>query len=268
MKDFCAKHKIKQVHGAPRTPQTQGLVERNNRTVKENLLNIMKENKADLRTWCSKLGEAAYKKNITIHRAIKETPYKLVFGIDPKKEMTVTSEHHNEQQQQQQEEQQPPQKQQEQQQQQHNLDQQQEQQQQQQLQQQQIQQQKQTTSKRKAPATVEVESRKKKRIKTNRNQKNYNDKMKSARPKPTNFEIGAYVSIKIDKVDKTNLHPNVLFGQILEFENEYAKVACKYGVISTLISPARLIRCTATNVQINKNDKITFSRACKLAFDQ
>ena len=32
MKDFCAKYKIKQVRGAPRTPQTQGLVERNNRT--------------------------------------------------------------------------------------------------------------------------------------------------------------------------------------------------------------------------------------------
>lgn len=43
MIDFCNKHKIDLVHGAPRTPQTQGLVERNNRTVKENLANILKE---------------------------------------------------------------------------------------------------------------------------------------------------------------------------------------------------------------------------------
>ena len=35
MSELCRKHKIKQVHGAPRTPSTQGLVERNNRTVKE-----------------------------------------------------------------------------------------------------------------------------------------------------------------------------------------------------------------------------------------
>ena len=47
MQYFCQKHGIKQVHGAPRTPQTQGLVERNNRTVKENLSNILKEIQAD-----------------------------------------------------------------------------------------------------------------------------------------------------------------------------------------------------------------------------
>ena len=86
MQEFCQEHGIQKVHGAPRKPQTQGLVERNNRTVEENLTNILKENQAELTTWCSRLGEAAYKKNITIHRAVKETPYRLVFGIDPKKE--------------------------------------------------------------------------------------------------------------------------------------------------------------------------------------
>lgn len=44
MSDLCGKHNIiKKVHGAPRTPSTQGLVERNNRTAKENILNILKE---------------------------------------------------------------------------------------------------------------------------------------------------------------------------------------------------------------------------------
>lgn len=41
MTDFCQKHQIQQVHGAPRTPQTQGLVELNNTTLKENLANIL-----------------------------------------------------------------------------------------------------------------------------------------------------------------------------------------------------------------------------------
>ena len=43
MSDLCGKLNIKQVHGAPRRPSTQGLVERNNRTAKENILNILKE---------------------------------------------------------------------------------------------------------------------------------------------------------------------------------------------------------------------------------
>ena len=88
IQEFCQKHGIKQVHGAPRTPRTQGLVERNNRTVKDNLTNILKEIQADHSSWCSKI-EAAYKKNISTHRAVRETPYQLVFGIDPKKEIQM-----------------------------------------------------------------------------------------------------------------------------------------------------------------------------------
>ena len=61
MKDFCKTNSILQVHGAPRTPTTQGLVERGNRTFKENLSNILREKKAELNSWCSVLGEAAYK---------------------------------------------------------------------------------------------------------------------------------------------------------------------------------------------------------------
>ena len=40
MTELCEEHTIKQVFGAPRTPTTQGLVERNNLTVKENITNI------------------------------------------------------------------------------------------------------------------------------------------------------------------------------------------------------------------------------------
>ena len=86
MKDFCKTNSITQVHGALRTPTTQGLVERGNRTFKENLSNILREKKAELNSWCGVLGEAAYKKNITIHAATKQIPYVAVFGTKPWKE--------------------------------------------------------------------------------------------------------------------------------------------------------------------------------------
>ena len=90
MSELCRKHKIKQVHGAPRTPSTQGLVERNNCTVKENILNILKERDESLGKWCAVLGKEAYKKNITLHRA----PYGVVFGVLPRKEMPEGTEDH------------------------------------------------------------------------------------------------------------------------------------------------------------------------------
>ena len=233
IQEFCQKHGIKQVHGAPRKPQTQGLVERNNRTVKENLTNILKENQAELTTWCSRLGEAAYKKNITIHRAVKETPYRLVFGIDPKKENkeNPTQEEQEEDQVSEMENEN-------------------------------------GQIKRKTAPTSEAESRKRIRIEANSHQTEYNEKMKKSRRKAQTLNIGDYVSIKIDPVDKTPFHPNVLMGKIVAFENEYAKVACKFGLISTLISPARLVKCQATNMQICEDKEITFTKACKMAIDQ
>ena len=241
MQEFCQKHGIKQVHGAPRMPRTQGLVERNNRTVKENLTNILKEIQAKLSSWCSKLGEAAYKKNITIHRAVRETPYRLVFGIDPKKEsqMKVTEDAQSKLCEQEQERDQ----------------------------------QTETANeregkKRKSSPTCEAKSRKKLRSEASSHQTDYNERMKKCRPKAKTLNIGDYVCIKIDKVDKTPLHPNVLIGEILAFENDYAKVACKFGIISTLISPARLVKCQATNIVISKDKSITFTKACKLAINQ
>ena len=62
MSEFCAKHKIKQVHGAPRNPSTQGLVEQANQTTKENISNLIKEKNLSPNNWCQYLGEAAYKK--------------------------------------------------------------------------------------------------------------------------------------------------------------------------------------------------------------
>ena len=46
------EHKIKQVHGAPRSPTTQDLVEHNNRTVKEKTNGIISENNDEKANWC------------------------------------------------------------------------------------------------------------------------------------------------------------------------------------------------------------------------
>ena len=111
--------------------------------------------------------------------------------------------------------------------------------------------------KRKSSPTFEAESRKRMKTEANSHQMDYNERMKESRQKAKTLNIGNYVSIKIDKVDKTPLHPNVLIGEILAFENDYAKVACKFRIISTLISPARLVKCQATNIVISKDKSIT-----------
>ena len=91
MAEFCKVHKIKQVHGAPRTPTTQGLVERNNRTVKENMKNIITKKNDEEVNWCKTLSEAVYKKNIFVHSATGKSPYEAVFGILPRKEVHVSA---------------------------------------------------------------------------------------------------------------------------------------------------------------------------------
>ena len=62
MSQFCKNNGITELHVAPRKPSTQGLVERNNQTVKQNIRNILKEKKQSPSRWCQVLGEAAYKK--------------------------------------------------------------------------------------------------------------------------------------------------------------------------------------------------------------
>ena len=49
------------------------------------------------------------------------------------------------------------------------------------------------------------------------------------------FKVWDMVSIKIDRVDKTSLHPNTLLGKTLEFENDYASVAREFGKIQAFV---------------------------------
>lgn len=260
MTEMCEKHNIKQVFGAPRTPTTQGLVERNNLTVKENITNILKERDQNLNKWCKVLSEAAYKKNISLHRVINKVLYEVVFGMLPWKEIPL---HRKSQVQLHVEE--------------CELD---------------------TNSGTVTefneisestnnpngsgkstmgfsaadhPGTSPENPYKRKATEeyiTGQQQK-YNKKMKESRGRVNKFKIGDFVAIKIDKVDKTSLlHPNVLLGKVFEVQESYSKVVTKFGVISSYISTNRLNKCTETSVQFDYNSTITFPSACKKAISQ
>ena len=94
MEAFCQENRIQVAHGSPQTPTTQGLVERSNRSWKEDMRAlIMSTSSTSVQNWCEKASEAAYTRNISYHRAIKMTPYEAVYGIKSHREC----EHHEEQ---------------------------------------------------------------------------------------------------------------------------------------------------------------------------
>ena len=101
------------------------------------------------------------------------------------------------------------------------------------------------------------------------NQESYNKKMKKSRNKVEDFKIDEFVSIKIDRVDKTSpLHPNLLLGKVTEVVDNYANIVANFGIISTYISTSRLNKCTQTSVTFDYSKEITFSAACKMAVNQ
>ena len=87
LKLFCEENQIKLSHGAARTPTTQDLVERSNRTWKENMRSIiMGSNYKNIERWCEYTVQASDTMNVTLHRAINTTPYEAVFGITAHRE--------------------------------------------------------------------------------------------------------------------------------------------------------------------------------------
>ena len=89
---------------------------------------------------------------------------------------------------------------------------------------------------------------------------------KKDKKKCSEFKVGDVASIKIDKVDKAApFHPNMLLGKITQIENKYARVVTKFGNFLSLISPKRLMKCIATNLQFDDSKEISFTMACKQA---
>ena len=82
LKKFCKENGIELAHGAARTPTTQGLVERSNRTFKDIRALIISGTNKETNKWCQYTMQAAYVMNITYHRAIKQTPYEAYLGLN------------------------------------------------------------------------------------------------------------------------------------------------------------------------------------------
>ena len=52
-------------------------------------------------------------------------------------------------------------------------------------------------------------------------QRKYNNKMTTSKPNAISFQVNNFVKIKIDKVDKSPLHPNTLLGKVIETEHGF-----------------------------------------------
>ena len=72
----------------------------------------------------------------------------------------------------------------------------------------------------------------------------------SSKEQRQKFKINDLVSIKIDKVDKSTLHPNLLMAKIVSVDSysNYVQIVTPFGRIKGAIASNRLNHCTATNV--------------------
>ena len=75
------------IRGKPYNPQSQGSVERSNGHIKQMMSSLLNEDPSlDLKYI---IPFVQYCKNVTFHRTIKNTPYKVVFGQDPSVETKI-----------------------------------------------------------------------------------------------------------------------------------------------------------------------------------
>ncbi|XP_043464212.1 uncharacterized protein LOC122503410 [Leptopilina heterotoma] len=79
---------LKIVHGKPRHSQSQGSVERANQDIENMLAVWMRENKTT--KWSAGLKFIQFMKNRSLHSGIKQSPYKAMFGFDPKVGLSTT----------------------------------------------------------------------------------------------------------------------------------------------------------------------------------
>ena len=77
------------VHGKPRHPQSQGSVERANSDIKDILVAWMRDNNTN--DWTIGLKFTQQQKNCSHHSGINQTPYKALFGENPKVGLTSSS---------------------------------------------------------------------------------------------------------------------------------------------------------------------------------
>jgi transposase InsO family protein len=76
--EMCTNLQIQMIHGRPRNPKAQGIVERVNQTIKRWLAKVL--HRSIDKTWIHHLHKVVYKYNTTVHRATNQSPFKLFFG--------------------------------------------------------------------------------------------------------------------------------------------------------------------------------------------
>uniref|UniRef100_A0ABD2VUG2 Integrase catalytic domain-containing protein n=1 Tax=Trichogramma kaykai TaxID=54128 RepID=A0ABD2VUG2_9HYME len=74
------------VHGKPRHSQSQGSVERANRDIEDMIATWLVDNKSS--KWTDALPFIQFMKNRAYHSGIKQSPYKAMFGFDPRVGLT------------------------------------------------------------------------------------------------------------------------------------------------------------------------------------
>ncbi|GKE22349.1 retrovirus-related pol polyprotein from transposon TNT 1-94, partial [Tanacetum coccineum] len=83
-REFCNANGITHKFSAPRTPQSNGMVERKNRTLQELSRTLLNEQSLPQKFWCNAVDTSTYIINRILIRAILEkTPYELLRGRKP-----------------------------------------------------------------------------------------------------------------------------------------------------------------------------------------
>ncbi|KAE9521954.1 hypothetical protein AGLY_017646 [Aphis glycines] len=77
------------VHGRPRHPQSQGSVERSNQDVENMLRAWVVDNKST--KWSIGVNFVQWQKNISYHRILGRSPYRTLFGTEPKVGLSSTN---------------------------------------------------------------------------------------------------------------------------------------------------------------------------------
>lgn len=80
---------LKIVHGKPRHSQSQGSVERANQDIENIIAAWMSDNNSV--QWAEGLPYVQFMKNRAFHSGIKQSPYKAMFGIEPRVGLTTSS---------------------------------------------------------------------------------------------------------------------------------------------------------------------------------
>jgi transposase InsO family protein len=86
--DFCTKYGIKQLFASPYHPQTNGLVERTNKTLADTITKISRETN---KNWDQCIAEALFAIRTTYQSTTKQTPFYLTYGREAR--IPIDSQH-------------------------------------------------------------------------------------------------------------------------------------------------------------------------------